>query len=217
MLWTAKQRGVEARFLDVIERIMRGSRALLVCAWLAGCSVGGAQDEPLAFAGFHRDMDLAALLDRYPQSTHEVYVGIRNPDGGLEGIRKFFRTRGSSGTYILRICPDELHDHLYYVQAWVREGATERLWLLLETPLDLMNPRQISRGMGARHPACNEVLGPLIAKYGKPVALAPIWEEDLESFYYVWTRPPEVMKLECGRSGRKFFAIGVTLDQTAPR
>jgi hypothetical protein len=208
----------------VIERIVKVFSALLACAWLASFSVGGAQGEPLAFAGFHRDMDLAALLDRYPQSAHEVSPGAgvrrRTSQDDLKGwIREFFRTRSSSGTYVLRMTPGESHDHLYYVQAEVREGITERLWLLLEMPLDLVNPRQPARGNEARYPACNDLLSPLTAKFGKPEALAPRWEEALQSFDYVWTHSPEVMKLQCGRySGREsVFAIGVTLEQTAPR
>ena len=141
---------------------MRVFLALLACVWLAGFSAGGAEGEPLAFAGFHRDMDLAALLDQYPQSAHEVSPGAgvrrRTSHDDLKGwIREFFRTRGSSGTYVLRTTPSESHDHLYYVQAEVREGITERLWLLLEMPLDLVNPRQPARGNEARYPACNDV------------------------------------------------------------
>jgi hypothetical protein len=65
----------------------------------------------------------------------------------------------------------------------------------------------------------NDILSPLTAKYGKPEALAPRWEEALESFDYVWTQSPEVMKLQCGRySGRKLvFGIGLSLLQSAPR
>ena len=131
-----------------------------------------------------------------------------------EWIREFFRTRGS-GTYVLRLTPGESHEHVYYVQAEVRGGVTERLWLLLEMPVDRVKPRQPPRGNEARYPACHDVLSPLTAKYGKPEALAPRWEEALESFDYVWTRSPEVMKLQCGRyAGQKtVFAIGVTLEQ----
>jgi hypothetical protein len=209
---------------SVIERIVKVFPALLACLCLARFTVGGAQGEPPAFAGFQRAMNLAALLDRYPQSAHEVSpgAGVRRgtSQDDLKGwIREFFRTPGSSGTYVLRMTPGESHDHLYYVQAEVRDGITERLWLLLEMPLDVANPRQRARGNEARYPACNDVLGPLTAKYGKPEVLASRWEEELESFDYVWTRSPEVMKLQCGRySGRKpVFAIGVTLELTAPR
>jgi hypothetical protein len=197
---------------------------LAALAWLAGFAAHAAQGEPFAFAGFRRDMDLAALLDRYPQSSHEVSpgAGVRrrtSRDDLKEWIREFFRNRGASGTYVLRLTPRESHDHLYYVQAEVRQGVTERLWLLLETPLDLVKPRQPATGNEARYPACNDVLGSLTAKYGKPEALASRREEALESFDYVWTRSPEAMKLQCGRyEGRKsVFAIGVTLEQTASR
>ena len=127
-------------------------------------------------------MDLAALLERYPQSAHEVSprAGVRGrtSQDDLKGwIREFFRARGSSGTYVLRMSPGESHNHLYYVQAEVREGITERLWLLLEMPLDLVNPRQPARDNETRYPACNDVLSPLTAKYGKPEALAPYREE----------------------------------------
>lgn len=180
--------------------------------------------EPLVFAGLQRDMDLTALLDRYPKSSHDVSLraGVRSPtsqDDSKGWIREFLRSPESSGTYVLRVTPDEVHDHLYYVQAEVRQGVTERLWLLFEMPAELVNARQRPRGMEARYPPCSEVLSPLTAKYGKPQALAPRWEEALESFDYVWTRPPESMKLECGRySGRKqVFAIGVTLEQSVRR
>jgi hypothetical protein len=206
------------------ERMVRVFLALVASIWLAGFAAGAAQGEPFSFAGFHRDMDLAALLERYPQSSHEVSPGAgvrrRTSQDDLKAwIREFFRNRGSSGTYVLRLTPGESHQHLYYVQAEVRQGVTERLWLLLETPLDLVKPRQPARGNQARYPACNDVLSPLTAKYGKPEALAPRREEALESFDYVWTRSPETMKLQCGRyEGRKsVFAIGVTFEQSAPR
>jgi hypothetical protein len=205
----------------VVVRLLLGSVAL---ASLVGFAVGGAQSEPFAFAGFRRDMDLAVLLDQYPRSSHDVSpgTGVRrrtSQDDLKDWIREFFRTRGSSGTYVLRVTPGESHDHLYYVQADVREGITERLWLLLEMPLDLAKPHQTARGNEARYPACNDVLRPLAAKYGKPEVLAPRWEEALESFDYVWTHAPEVMKLQCGRyQGRKaVFAVAVTLEKPASR
>jgi hypothetical protein len=197
---------------------------LLAFAWLSGVAVGCAQGEPFAFAGFHRDMDLATLLDRYPQSSHEVSpgAGVRrrtSQDDLKQWIREFFHTRGSSGTYVLRLTPGESHDHLYYVQAEVRNGVTERLWLLLEMPLELVKSRQPARGNEARYPACDDVMSPLTTKYGKPESRKPRWEEALESFDYVWTNLTEVMTLQCGRyEGRKsVFAIGVTLEKTAPR
>ena len=203
---------------------MRVSLTLLAWACLAGTTVEGFQGEPFTFAGFHRDMDLATLLDRYPQSSHDVSpgAGVRrctSQDDLKEWIREFFRTRGSSGTYTLRLTPGESHAHLYYVQAELREGVTERLWLLLEMPADLVKRRRPVIGIEARYPPCNDVLSPLTAKYGKPQALAPRWEEALETFDYLWSRSPEVMKLQCGRyDGRKStFAIGVTFEQAAPR
>ena len=201
--------------------MMRIGLAAIALVWLTGMVAGSAQAEPLTFAGFDRTMDLATLLDRYPRSRHELSpgAGVRkssSQDDPKEWIREFFHSRGS-GTYVLRLTPDESHDHLYYVQANVREGVTERLWLLLETPLDMVRPR--GRSNEARHPACNGVLRPLTAKYGKPDALAPRQEEALQSFDYVWTHLPDSMKLECGRyRGRKaVFAIGVTFERAAAR
>jgi hypothetical protein len=129
---------------------------------------------------------------------------------------EFFRTRGSSGTYVLRLTQEESHDHLYYVQAEVRGGVTERLWLLLEMPVELMKGREPARGNEARYPACDDVLSRLTMTYGKPAARAPRWEEALQSFDHVWTSSPETMTLQCGRyQGRKtVFAIGVTLEKT---
>ncbi len=202
---------------------MRTGLAVVASVWLTGLIVGSAQAEPFTFAGFHRNMDLAALVDRYPRSQHELSPGAdvrtrRSQDDLKEWIREFFRTRGS-GTYVLRLTPDESHDHVYYIQANVRQGVTERLWLLLEKPLDMIGHRQPTRSNEERYPACNDVLKPLTAKYGKPDALAPRWEEALQSFDYVWTHLPDSMKLECGRyRGRKsVFAIGVTFEQAAAR
>jgi hypothetical protein len=203
--------------------MMRTGLAAIASAWLTGLVVGSAQAEPFSFAGFHRDMDLATLVDRYPRSQHEVSPGAdvrarRSQDDHKEWIREFFHTRGS-GTYVLRLTPDESLAHVYYIQANVREGVTERLWLLLEIPLDMVRPRQPRRSNETRYPACNDVLKPLAAKYGKPDALAPRWEDALQSFDYVWTRSRDAMKLECGRyRGRKsVFAIGVTFEQAAAR
>jgi hypothetical protein len=207
---------------------VRGFPALLAFAWLAAAPARAAEDQAFAFAGFHRDMDLATLLDRYPQSAHDLTPGAGVPkrtsqDDEKTWMRNFFRARAGSGTYVLRLTPGESHDHLYYVHAEVRSGVTERLWLSLEMPLELMKsrprvkpPESVNE---ARHPPCNDVLIPLTAKYGKPQALAPRSEEALQSFDYLWTRPRELMKLECGRyQGRKAtFATGVTLERTASR
>jgi hypothetical protein len=197
--------------------------ALIVFVALGGITVVGAQGEPFAFAGFHRDMDLAALLKRYPQSSHDVTPGAavrqRTSQDDLNAwIREFFRSRAASGTYVLRLAPRESHDHLYYLQATLHDGITERLWLLFEMPLELLKAREASSRNEARYPACNEVLNPLTAKYGKPQTLAPRTEEALESRDYVWTHPPEKMTLECGRyEGRKsVFAIGVTFEKAEP-
>jgi hypothetical protein len=201
---------------------MRTCLAAIASAWLTGLVVGSAQAEPFTFAGFHRNMDLAALVGRYPRSQHELSPGAdvrsrRSQDNLREWIRESFRT--GSGTYVLRLTPGESLDHVYYIQADVHQGVTERLWLLLEKPLDMIGHRQPIRSNEARYPACNDVLKPLTAKYGNPDALAPRWEEALQSFDYVWTRLPDSMKLECGRyRGRKsVFAIGVTFEQAAAR
>jgi hypothetical protein len=202
---------------------MRGVLACLALSSLAGFAFGGGPGgELFAFAGFRRDMDLATLLDRYPQSSHELTpgAGVRkatSQDDPKAWIRGVFRTRGS-GSYVLRLTPGESHDHVYYVQAEVREGVAERLLVLLEMPLDLMKSRQPNSNEG-REPVCSDVLSPLTMKYGKPAALAPRWEEALESFDYVWTDSPEVMELQCGRyRGRKVvFAIAVTMETTAAR
>ena len=190
---------------------------------LTGLVVGSTQAQPFTFAGFHRDMDLAALVDRYPRSSHELSphadIGTRkSQDDPKEWIREFFRSQGS-GTYVLRLTPDESLAHVYYIQASVHKGVTERLWLLLEKPLDMIGRRRSTAGNEARHPACNDVLKPLTAKYGKPDAPAPRWEEALQSFDYVWTHLPDTMRLECGRyRGRKsVFATGITFEQAAVR
>jgi hypothetical protein len=202
---------------------MRAGLAAIASVWLTGLVVSSARAEPFTYAGFHRDMDLAALVDRYPRASHEVTPGadvrkMTSQEDPKEWTREFFRTRGS-GQYVLRLTPGESYGHLYYVQAWVRQGTTERLWLSFEKPLDLVRHRRSIGSNEARYPACDDVLKPLTAKYGKPDALAPRWEEALQSFPYVWTHLPDAMKLECGRyRGRKSaFAIGVTFEQAAAR
>src|SRR6185437_12393224 len=116
---------------------MRTGLAVIASVWLSGLVVGSARAEPLAFAGFNRTMDLATLLDRYPRSRHELSPGADVRKAGSqenprEWIRDFFHARGS-GTYVLRLTSKESFDHVFYIQANVREGVTERLWLLLET------------------------------------------------------------------------------------
>ena len=117
-------------------------RVLLMCGVVAALTSYGmpaAPNQPLVFAGFHRDMDLATLLDRYPRSSHEF-----SPRAGTAAqtsqqdphawIRQSLRN--GSGTYIVRIAPAEMHDHLYYVQTEVHAGVVDRLWLLFEKPAD---------------------------------------------------------------------------------
>jgi len=202
-------------------RVFRG----LVLVWLAGFAVCDAQSEAFTFAGFHRGMDLAALLERYPRSEHDVSPGsgVRrrtSQDDLKTWLREFFRNPGASGTYVLRLTPGESHDHLHYLQAEVRQGITERLWLLLEIPAgELKTVQGAVPNNESRYPACNDVLIPLTTKYGKPEALSPRHEEALQSFDYVWTKSPEAMKLECGSyDGREFvFAVAVTLERTGAR
>ena len=194
----------------------------VIAALLAFVSLSAG--ETFSFAGFHRDMDLASLLDRYPKSEHDVSPrgGVRKrtaQDNLQDWIREFFRNRGASGTYTLRLTPGESHDHVYYVQAERREGVTDRLWLLLEEPVELAKPGKTARGNETRYPACNALLNPLTAKYGKPQALPSRSEEALESLDYVWTNSPEIMKLQCGRyqGSKSVFAIGVSLERMAQR
>jgi hypothetical protein len=201
---------------------MRIGLVAIASVYLAGLASDSARAESFTFAGFRRDMDLAALADRYPRASHELSPGadvrkLTSQDDPKEWTREFFRTRGS-GTYVLRLTPNESQDHVYYVQAEVRQGTTQRLWLLLEKPLDMVRHRKPT-GNEARYPNCNDMLKPLTAKYGKPDAITPRWEEALQSFDYVWTRLTDLMKLECGRyRGRKsVFAIGVTFEQAAAR
>lgn len=200
---------------------MRRGAAVIILVWLAGLVAGNAQAEPLAFAGFDRNLDLAVWIDRYPQSSREFTPGadVRGPqDNPGEWTVEFLRAR-RPGRYALRVLPAEARDHVYYVQADLRDGAMERLWLLLEKPLIRADRRHPTRSNEARYPACNDVLKPLTARYGKPEALSPRWEEALQSFDYIWTQAPETMKLECGRydSRKTIFAIGVTFEQTPPR
>lgn len=199
-------------------RVFSGYVGLAV---LVSVTICAAQRPTLAFAGFSLDMNLAALLDRYPQSSHELTptTGVRPRTSGdsLNGwIRQFFGTRGASGRYALRFTRGESHDHLYYVQADVREGTTRRLWLLLETPSELQTAREQAGHYETRYPACAVVLGPLTTQYGKPVQLPPRQEEAVESVDYMWTDGPETMKLQCGRyEGRRtVFAIGVTFERS---
>jgi hypothetical protein len=204
----------------MVESAVRAGATVIALVWLVA---GTARAEPFAFAGFKRDMDIAVLIDRYPRSSFEFTPGAdargaEAQDDPREWTREFLRAR-RPGRYALRLPSEEAHDHVYFVQADMREGVIERLWLLLERPLVRTDRRHPKRSNEARYPACNDVLKPLTAKHGKPAALAPRWEEALESFDYVWTQAPEVMKLECGRyDGRKtVFAIGVTFEHTPLR
>lgn len=204
-------------------------KAILAAAFFTafGCISGYAQDEPFTVAGFWRDMDLGTLVDRYPNASHVITPAV----GGLrqgsdedpkDWIRAFIRNRGT-GTYVLRLAPGEVHDHLYYVQAEVQAGLARRLWLLFEAPAapvapDPNSPEQNMRDMESRYPPCDALLDPLVTRYGKPDGPSSRWEEALESLDYVWTRPGDVMKLECGRyfERKTVFAIAVTLEWPIP-
>ena len=198
----------------------KAGAAVLFLAGLAGLLAAGARAEPLAFAGFDRTTDIALWIDRYPRASREFTPADANAprDHAGEWTAEFLRVR-RSGRYALRVTPEEVRDHVHYVQADMRDGAIERLWLLLEQPLIEADRRHPARSNEARYPACADVLKPLTAKYGKPATLAPRREEALQSFDYVWTQPPELMKLECGRyDGRTtIFAIGVTFEPAPPR
>lgn len=200
----------------MVTSSLRARNAAIALIWLASLIAGRAHAEPLAFGGFDRSMDIAIWIERYPKSTREFTPGAdaqepqENPG---QWTAEFLRTH-RSGRYALRLSDEEVPDHVYYVQADLRDGTTDRLWLLLEKPLITADRRHPTRSNEARYPACRDVLNPLTAKYGKPEALHPRREEALQSFDYVWTQAPETMKLECGRyDGRKtVFAIGVTFE-----
>ncbi len=198
---------------------MKAGVAVIALLWLAGAMAASAQAEPLAFAGFDRTVDIAVWIDRYPHASREFTPGAdASRDDPREWSAEFLRAR-RAGRYALRLPPEEARDHIYYVQADIRDGIIERLWLLLEKPLIKADPRHPTASNEARYPLCGDVLKPLTARYGKPDALAPRWEEALQSFDYLWTRAPETMKLECGRyDGRKtIFAVGVTFEPMPPR
>ncbi len=187
---------------------------------LAALVMGSVQAGPFVFAGFRRDMDLATLLDRYPRSSHELTpgAGVRHrtsKDDEKAWMREFFHSRGS-GTYVLRLTQMESHDRVYYVQAWIQDGVTERLWVSLELPVEWVKGRASPRSNEARYPACHDVLDPLVVTYGRPVTLPPSWEEAVQSFTYEWMHGSEMMTLECGQyRGRKaVFAMGVTMARS---
>jgi hypothetical protein len=187
-------------------------------AALTGLAVSRERGKPFTFAGFQRDLDLVALIDRYPRSSHEISPGADAPKRRSEDdlkvwFREFVRLRGS-GTYILRMTPEEASNHVYYVQAQVRRGITERLWLSFEKPLEMIRHRR-RWGNEERYPACSDLLRELTARYGKPDVLPPRREEALEVFNHFWTHLSDAMTLECGRySGRKFiFATSVVFEE----
>jgi len=192
---------------------------MLAAVWFAALAAGAVQPGPLAFAGFQRTMNLAPLLDLYPLSAHELTPGegVRHrtsQDDEKAWMRDFFHARGS-GVYVVRVAPVESHDHVYYVQAWIRDGVTERLLVSFELPLELGKGSPSTHANEARFPACHNVLNSLVATYGRAVTIPPRWEEALESLDYQWTQGSEMMTLECGRyDGRKVvFAESVTMER----
>jgi hypothetical protein len=189
--------------------------------WLAAVlAMGSVQAGPFAFAGFRRNMDLAILLDRYPRSSHELTPGAgarhrTSQEDEKAWMREFFHSR-ASGSYVLRLAPKESHNHLYYVQAWIQDGVTERLWLSLELPVEWVKGGASTQSNEARYPACHGVLNALVDTYGRPVTLPPSWEKAVESFSYEWMQGSDTMTLECGQyRGRKaVFAMGVTMARS---
>jgi hypothetical protein len=177
-------------------------------------------DTPFTFAGFSRSMDLATLLDRYPQSSHELTPGegVRprtSQDDEKAWMRQVFRSQ-SSGIYVLRLTAAESHDHVYYVQAWIHDGGVDRLWVSLELPLDFVARGTATRDNEARFPVCRDVLTAFVATYGRPISRPPRREEALESFEYEWTDSRETMTLQCGRYPPRnaVFAMGVTMARS---
>ena len=81
---------------------MRVIPALLAIASLARFA---AASEPFSFAGFHRDMDLASLLDRYPKSEHDVSLRVSSHRTSQDNLRLIGNSFAiaASGTYTLRL------------------------------------------------------------------------------------------------------------------
>jgi hypothetical protein len=51
--------------------MMRTGLAVIASVWLTSLAVASAQAESFTFACFDRNMDLTALVDQFPRSSHE--------------------------------------------------------------------------------------------------------------------------------------------------
>ena len=137
--------------------MVRTGAAVIVVIGLAFTMVAAAEAEPLGFAGFDRAMDIGVWIERYPRASREFTPGAdTRGDNPGEWSTEFLRAR-NPGRYALRFPPEEAPDHIHYVQADMRDGTIERLWLLLEKPLIKADPRHPTRSNEARYPACGDV------------------------------------------------------------
>jgi hypothetical protein len=145
------------------------------------------------FAGFHLGTDLNALRTRYPTSRHQFWARpsghTSTPDADAARFRPMLG--GDTGTFILRVSPQDLAEDVFYVQIEVEQGRIGKLVLRFEIPQELRATR--------RGPSCDAIRRKLTERYGLPARIGPGWyEEAVFHWPIVWEEPDATLTWDCG-------------------
>jgi len=194
----------------------------LICILIAILAAAGSirvaaqSSESFRYQGIARDTELASLTARFPSSSHEFWgkdaLFILSTDNAEE-----FRHRiaQGAGEYLVRISEKESKDHVYYLDAKIDGGITNRLRLSFERPDNIKPARGYVENKRSRSPPCSPVLADLSKRYGKPEGPDSVQEEALENLTYSWRNSSEELKLVCGKyqGQRDIFAMEVIFSR----
>jgi hypothetical protein len=145
------------------------------------------------FASFHLGIDPDTLRSGYPRSSHEFWA---TPSGVIvtprENLPRFRELLGrATGSYVLRVSPDDLVEDVFYVQIELDAGRVRKLVLRFEIPHELRKTRQ--------GPSCDAMRRKLTDRYGSPARTGPGWyEEAVFHWPIVWEDADTTLTWDCG-------------------
>ena len=153
----------------------------------------------LGFENFHLGLDPRWLVDQYPMSRHRVtmatsgrgwsYIpGFDEDPPDLAGLWASYTS--GSGTYILRVAPEEVTDGIYDVQFEFDPGRIIQMWLRFEVPVGLRGT------IDGR--SCASVMESLVEAHGPPTReLRPFWEETVLHELKLWLDERSELRWDC--------------------